>query len=246
MQKIIILGATSTIAREVGRLMAKDGNDLLLVARCGVRLAAIKADLLVRGARLVQTFTADLQDISRHAEVLAWAKTCHPDFDTLFLAYGTLRNQGDCELSVDLMVEELSTNFVSAAALLTIFAKHFEERRSGCIAAITSVAADRGRRSNYVYGSAKGGLSIFLQGLRSRLYPSGVRVITIKPGPVKTAMTDHLPRTRIFADVSDVAKDIHRALKQRSPEVLYTPWQWRSIMAAIRMIPEGLFKRLAM
>jgi decaprenylphospho-beta-D-erythro-pentofuranosid-2-ulose 2-reductase len=245
MQKILILGATSTIAQEVARLLAKDGMDLLLVARSAERLAALKADLLVRGAREVETFAADLDDISRHAEVFAWANGLHSDLDTLFLAYGTLRNQADCVHNANLTIAELHTNFVSAAALLTLFAKHFEEQRSGCLAVITSVAGDRGRRSNYVYGSGKGGLSLFLQGLRSRLHPSGVRVITIKPGPVKTAMTDHMRRTRIFAEVGVVAKGIHRAMKRRSPEVLYTPWHWRYIMAVVRLIPEWIFKRLA-
>ena len=246
MRKILVLGATSTIAQEVERLFAKEGSALLLVARSEERLAALKADLLVRGANEVHTFAADLQDIRRHIEILEWAKNCCADFDTVFLAYGTLGSQEDCERCVELMVQELYTNFVSAAALLTVFVNHFAERRSGCIAAITSVAGDRGRRSNYVYGAAKGGLSLFLQGLRGRLYPNSVRVITIKPGPVKTAMTDHMQRTGMFADVGKVARDIHKTLKGGSREILYTPWQWRYIMLVIRFIPERLFKRIAL
>jgi len=244
-RKILVLGATSSIAQEVERLLATDRSELLLVARSEERLAALAADLLARGARSVQTFAADLEDIRRHNDILAWAQNRCPDLDTILLAYGTMFDQKDCEGSVELAVRQLYNNFVSAAALLTIFANHFEQKREGCIAVITSVAGERGRRSNYVYGSAKGGLSLFVQGLRSRLYPSGVRVITIKPGPVKTRMTDHMSNRRIFADAAQVAGDIHRALKRGKPEILYTPWQWRYIMLVIRMIPERFFKRLA-
>ncbi len=123
-----------------------------------------------------------------------------------------MHEQKDSEASVDTLLEELNINYVSAAAILTLFAADLEQRRTGCIAAITSVAGDRGRRSNYVYGSAKGALSLFLQGLRSRLHPAGVKVITIKPGPVQTPMTDHLPNAARFAEPQLVARDIVRAL----------------------------------
>jgi short-subunit dehydrogenase len=156
-----------------------------------------------------------------------------------------MRDQKDSEISVDTLLEELQVNFVSAAAILTLFAADLERRRTGCVAAITSVAGDRGRRSNYVYGSSKGALSLFLQGLRSRLYPAGVRVITIKPGPVQTPMTDHMANSARFADPEQVARDIIGALTRRSPDVLYTPKVWRYVMSAVRHIPEGIFKRLS-
>ena len=244
MKKVVILGATSGIAQEVQRLLIKEGIELLLVARSTERLTVIAADLETRGAVNVVTFAADLADVSTHAGVLAYAQEQLPEFDTVLLAYGTMLDQERCKRSVQLALRELDTNFISAAALLTLFAEYFEARKSGCIAAITSVAGDRGRRSNYVYGSAKGALSLFLQGLRSRLYEAGVRVITIKPGPVDTAMTDHMVKGAMFADPKDVAKDICRALEKRSPEILYTPWRWRYVMAIVRAIPEPLFKRL--
>lgn len=244
MKKVVILGATSGIAQEVQRLLIKEGIELLLVARSTERLTVIAADLETRGAVNVVTFAADLADVSTHAGVLAYAQEQLPEFDTVLLAYGTMLDQERCKRSVQLALRELDTNFISAAALLTLFAEYFEARKRGCIAAITSVAGDRGRRSNYVYGSAKGALSLFLQGLRSRLYEAGVRVITIKPGPVDTAMTDHMVKGAMFADPKDVAKDICRALEKRSPEILYTPWRWRYVMAIVRAIPEPLFKRL--
>jgi decaprenylphospho-beta-D-erythro-pentofuranosid-2-ulose 2-reductase len=245
MKKIIVLGATSGIALDVQRQLARQGCELLLVARSPQRLAEIQADLLVRGAQQVLTYSADLSSIEQHAAIFEFVRHTFPDFDTVLLAYGSMHEQKDSETSVDTLLEELQVNFVSATAILTLFAADLERRRTGCLAAITSVAGDRGRRSNYVYGSSKGALSLFLQGVRSRLHPAGVRVITIKPGPVQTPMTDHLANSSRFADPRQVARDIVRALERRSPDVLYTPTIWRYIMTAVRQVPEGVFKRLS-
>ena len=245
MKKIIVLGATSGIALDVQRQLARQGCELLLVARSPQRLAEIQADLLVRGAQQVSTYSADLAAIQQQAAIFEFVRYTFPDFDTVLLAYGSMHDQKDSETSVDTLLEELQVNFVSATAILTLFAADLERRRTGCLAAITSVAGDRGRRSNYVYGSSKGALSLFLQGLRSRLHPAGVRVITIKPGPVLTPMTDHLPNSARFADPEQVARDIVRALERRSPDVLYTPKIWRYVMTAVRHIPETVFKRLS-
>jgi decaprenylphospho-beta-D-erythro-pentofuranosid-2-ulose 2-reductase len=245
LQKVVVLGATSAIALEVQRKLAERGCELLLVARSEQRLTILQADLMARGAKNVFICTADLASIQQHAAICNFACQSFPGFDTVLLAYGTMHDQKKSEASIDLLLEELNVNFVSASAILTLFAADLERRRSGCIAAITSVAGDRGRRSNYIYGSAKGALSLFLQGLRSRLHPVGVKVITIKPGPVQTAMTDHLPNAARFADPELVAGDIVRALESRSPDVLYTPKIWRYVMTAVEHIPESIFKRLS-
>jgi decaprenylphospho-beta-D-erythro-pentofuranosid-2-ulose 2-reductase len=246
MKNVIILGATSSIALEVQRQLAGRACELLLVGRSPERLAALQSDLLVRGASQVSTYSADLSSVAQHDGILEFASQKFPDFDTVLLAYGSMHNQKDSESSLPVLLEELQVDFVSAAAILTLFAGELERRRTGCIAAITSVAGDRGRRSNYVYGSAKGGLSLFLQGLRSRLHPAGVRVITIKPGPVLTPMTDGLPHAAHFADPERVARDIICALEHRSPDILYTPRIWRYIMTAIKWVPEAVFKRVAL
>jgi short-subunit dehydrogenase len=244
-KQVVVLGATSGIALEVQRELARRGCELLLVARSPQRLIELQSDLLVRGAKRVLTYSADLASIQQQASVFEFARRTLPDFDTVLLAYGAMRNQKESEASIDLLLDELQVNFVSAAALLTLFAADFEQRRTGCLAVITSVAGDRGRRVNYVYGSAKGGLSLFVQGLRSRLHPAGVRVITIKPGPTQTPMTDHLPKSASFVHPDQVALDIVKALERRSPDVLYTPKVWRYIMTAFEHIPEGIFKRLS-
>ena len=245
LKSVVVLGATSGIALEVERQLAKRGCELLLVARSPQRLAEVKSDLMARGATQVLTCPADLSAIEYHAGIFDFVRRSFPAYDTVLLAYGAMHDQKDSEASVDVLLSELHVNYVSAAALLTLFAADLEQRRTGCIAAITSVAGDRGRRSNYVYGSAKGALSLFLQGLRSRLHPTGVKVITIKPGPVHTPMTDQLPSAARFAQPQEIARDIVRALQRRSPDVLYTPKIWRYVMTVVEHIPESLFKRLS-
>ena len=244
-KKVVILGATSGIACAVQRQLARQGCEFALVARSPGRLSELQTDLAARGARQVFAYAADSSLVQHHASIFEFVRRTLPDFDTVLLAYGSMHDQKESENSIDVLLDELQVNFVSATAILTLFAADFERRRTGCIAAITSVAGDRGRRSNYVYGSAKGALSLFLQGLRSRLHPAGVRVITIKPGPVQTSMTDHLPNSSRFAQPEQVARDIVRALERRSPDVLYTPRVWRYVMSAVRHIPEGIFKHLS-
>jgi short-subunit dehydrogenase len=245
MQKIVVLGATSEIAQQVQRVLARQGWEFLLVARSTARLSAVAADLRSRGAKQVIEYTADLADISRHTQLMAFVQERFPDFDCVLLAYGTMQDPEQCRHSVELSLREWDTNFVSAAALLTLFADVLEQKGAGCIAAITSVAGDRGRSSNYVYGAAKGALNIFLQGLRGRLYGSHVRVLTIKPGPVTTPMTAGLRQEKMFAAPAAVARDICRALDSSSrKEILYTPFYWRYVMAILKLIPERIFKRL--
>jgi short-subunit dehydrogenase len=244
MQKIVILGATSEIAQQTQRILARNGRQLLLVGRSPERLETVAADLRIRGAAKVITLGTDLDDLSEHPKIIAFAQEHFADFDGVLLAYGTMRSQEECRHSVEVSLLEWQSNFISAAALLTRFADILETRRCGCLAAITSVAGDRGRGSNYVYGAAKGALSLFLQGLRARLHASNVRVLTIKPGPVRTPMTASLPGSRAFADSFDVARDICRALENSAIDVLYTPWYWRYVMGGIRLIPERVFKKL--
>jgi decaprenylphospho-beta-D-erythro-pentofuranosid-2-ulose 2-reductase len=242
-KKVLVLGATSGIAQALLRMMARDGKELLLVARSQERLDAVRTDLLARGAANVLTLEADL--LISQEMVVSFAKECFPDFDTLLLTYGTMLDQALCQVSAEHAVRELETNLVSAVAVLTRFAQYFESRKSGTIAVITSVAGERGRRPNYVYGAAKGGLSIFLQGLRSRMYQHGVRVLTIKPGPVATAMTAGIRKSPMIASSKMVAADIYRALENTRVDVIYTPRPWRWIMATVRMIPERYFRKLS-
>jgi len=163
--------------------------------------------------------------------------------DAVLIAVGTLPDQRTCEQDSEQTVREFCTNCVSLIAFLVHVANYFEAQRQGCIAVITSVAGDRGRQSNYVYGAAKGALDIFLQGLRSRLFKVGVPVVTVKPGFVDTPMTASLRKNFFFASPQAVGRSIYHAMLRRK-DVVYVPWFWRWVMAIIKNVPERAFKRM--
>jgi len=243
MKKILIVGATSAIAEAVARLYAQRGDALALVARNERQLSAIADDLRVRGAAAVHTQLLDANELARHEAALAAAVQALDGLDVALIAHGTLSDQAACQSSVERMLQELQTNALSAMSLCTLLANRFEQQGSGTLAVISSVAGDRGRASNYVYGAAKAALSAFLSGLRQRLAPAGVRVLTIKPGFVDTPMTAQFKKGALWATPQKVAQDIVRAIDSGRP-VLYTPWFWWGIMAIIRAIPERIFLRL--
>jgi short-subunit dehydrogenase len=242
-RRVLICGATSAIATETARCLAASHDLLFLVARNPDKLDAIADDLRVRGAGRVETSVADLKDTTRHQELIDECAQRLGGIDAMLIAHGTLPDQVACQASFEAARAELDTNFMSVASLLTVAGNYFERQRAGTIAVISSVAGDRGRQSNYVYGTAKGAVSIFLQGLRNRLHPSGVRVITIKPGFVDTPMTTGFAKNFLWADAAAVGRGIHRALS-RGTDVVYLPWFWRPVMLVIRLVPERVFKRL--
>jgi decaprenylphospho-beta-D-erythro-pentofuranosid-2-ulose 2-reductase len=242
MRKVLIVGATSAIAEAVARRLAVRGDSLLLVGREATRLEAIAADLRVRGAPQANVGILDVARSDECARFVDEAWRAHGPFDIVLIAHGTLPDQKACEASVERTLAELNVNFIGTVSLLTVLANRMQERKSGTIAVITSVAGDRGRQSNYVYGAAKGGVSRFLQGLRHRLAPAGVKVLDIKPGFVDTPMTASYPKGALWAAPGQVARDIERAL-DRGTAVLYTPWFWRGIMWIVRALPNAVFHR---
>ncbi|MET1079414.1 MAG: SDR family oxidoreductase [Pseudomonas sp.] len=245
MEKILIIGAASAIAEATAQRFAAQGAQLYLLARDQERLGTLASDLKVRGASTVAYGAFDANAFEQHAALLEQVIATLGGLDTVLIAYGTLGDQKACETSVALTLQELNTNALSVISLLTLLAPHFEAQREGCIAVIGSVAGDRGRQSNYVYGTAKGALSIFLQGLRNRLHKSGVQVLTIKPGFVDTPMTASFPKGPLWASPQKIAGDIDKAI-QNKRNVLYTPSFWWLIMAIIKSVPEWLFKRLSL
>ncbi len=241
LRKILVLGATSGIAEATCRIWAAQGAQLFLVARNAEKLAAVAADLKTRGASYIGTAVADLDDTDKHAELLAHAVNSLTGMDVALLAHGILGDQPRGERDFEHAAQILHTNFVAPVSLLTWLANFCVQRRSGVLAVISSVAGDRGRKSNYLYGSSKAGLSAFLAGLRNRVDREGVTVLTIKPGPVATPMTAHMNIKK--ADVNAVAKSIVSAI-DRKADVLYVPILFWPIMFVVRAIPERVFKKL--
>ena len=244
MRRVVIFGATSAIAQACARLFAAAGDPLFLVGRNPERLEAVVQDLRTRGAK-VESYAVDLADTDAHEALVARAHDALGGLDVALIAHGTLGDQKACEKDWSLAARELQTNFLSAASLLTHLANRFEAKGRGSLAVISSVAGDRGRQSNYVYGSAKAGLSAFTAGLRNRLARAGVQVLTIKPGFVDTPMTAHVPKGPLFVGPEKIARGILRAIDRRK-DVVDLPWFWRWIMLVIRSVPERVFKKLSL
>lgn len=243
MKNILVIGATSAIATACVRLWANKGVAFFLSGRNSEKLNAIADDCRVRGAE-VNTFSIDLADISQHNAMFAEIANKFNNIDIVLIAHGTLPEQSKCEKDVDLTLQELNTNAVATIAMLTRLANIMEEQGKGSIAVITSVAGDRGRPSNYVYGSAKAAVATFCEGLRVRLFKSGVYLTDIRPGFVDTPMTQGLPLPqKLVASPETVAKQIVKGIERHS-NVLYVPKFWALIMLIIRSIPNFIFKRL--
>jgi short-subunit dehydrogenase len=243
--KVLVIGATSTIAKAVARLLAQRGDCFYLVARNGARTQAVADDLVVRGADGAYFEQMDANDIAAHEPMLKRAAETLGGIDTVIIAHGSLGDQHVCEQCVQAMMNEIATNGLSVLALATLVGSYLAERGSGTLVVLSSVAGDRGRQSNYVYGSAKALVTTFLSGLRQRLHRRGVCVITVKPGPVDTPMTAGMEKGLLWSDPPRVAAGIVRAIDRRA-SVVYVPGYWRPIMAVIRSIPERAFRRLAL
>lgn len=221
---------------------------MFLVGRNSSKLQSVLADLRVRAShdQCIDGMSVDLCNLAEHENILARAEAVLDGIDVVLIAHGTLPDQKACEASVERTLAEIHTNALSTISLLTLIANRFEAQASGIIAVISSVAGDRGRQSNYVYGAAKGMVTLFLQGLRNRLDRKGVTVLTIKPGFVDTPMTAQFEKKGLlWAQPESVAKGIVRAVKQRR-DVVYLPSIWFWIMLIICHIPEAIFKRLSL
>lgn len=239
---VLILGATSAIARGTAAAFAARGHALYLASRDLDELQRSAADLHLRYGVEVRYGLFDAEATETHEAFLQKVIAEMQSLSGVVLAFGYLGDQiAARDFSVGAKV--IAANFTGAASILSHCASYFEPLKHGFIIGISSVAGDRGRQSNYVYGAAKGALSLFLQGLRNRLFASGVRVITIKPGFVDTAMTFGLPGLFLVATPQQIGEDIARTLK-KSVDVVYLPGFWRYIMLIIKHIPEPIFKRL--
>ncbi len=242
--KILILGATSAIARALAEDLASGGAAVYLAARDLADAESTARDIAIRHRVPALAGFFDATDLASHEEFLNRAVAELGGLTVAVVAFGNMFDQREAERDVALAERMIAANYTGAVSILTHLANFFEEQKSGTIVGISSVAGDRGRQSNYVYGSTKAAVSAFLQGLRNRLFHHGVAVITVKPGFVDTAMTYGLKLPPIVAPPAKAARDIRRAIDRGGPDVLYTPFFWRWIMLIIKLIPEFVFKRL--
>jgi decaprenylphospho-beta-D-erythro-pentofuranosid-2-ulose 2-reductase len=242
-KNIVIWGATSGIAHAVSREYAKLGACLHLVGRNEERLKTLALDLKSYGAKGVTIGVGDLSKSDEQANLVEGAARALNSIDVSLVSYGILGSQDRADSDLKHAEEILSVNFNSTALLCLRLAERLKKQGSGVLAVIGSVAGDRGRQSNFVYGSAKAGLHAFLSGLRNRLFAHGVHVLTIKPGFVSTPMTAGFKKGLLWAEPEAIAPVIVQAISKRK-DVIYVPFFWRFIMLVIRSIPERIFKKL--
>ena len=242
MSYILIIGAKSDIAKSLARKYAENGYDLYLAARNSSELEAFSKDINLRTQQEAKCIDLDILDLESHETF--YANLNEKPLGIISVA-GYLGDQDIAQSNFDETQKIINTNYTGIVSLINIIANNFEKRKSGFIIGISSVAGDRGRKSNYIYGSAKAALTTYLSGLRNRLHEANVQVLTVKPGFVTTKMTEDmdLPE-KLTAQPEEVANDIYRA-QQKGKNVLYTKWIWRWVMLIIKNIPEFQFKKMS-
>ncbi|MBN2906095.1 MAG: SDR family NAD(P)-dependent oxidoreductase [Rhodobacteraceae bacterium] len=239
----IILGASSSMARALTRKLAERGDSVILAGRDTADLARDAADARVRGAPLAEVMAMDARDPDSFTPILDRLAACE---GTLCAAVfvGSMPPQDHIDADPTLIDGVVTDSFTGPARFLQALAPLIEERGGGTVVGVGSVAGDRGRIGNYVYGAAKAGFATYLSGLRNRLNRAGAHVLTVKPGFTDTAMTWGIEGMFLVAPPDKVASDILRAVEKRR-NVLYTPMFWLGIMTIIRAIPEPIFKKMS-
>ena len=248
LKRVIIFGATSAIAEQTARQLVAQGASLYCIGRNSEKLTALLDDLRVRGNddQRIDGSVVDLTDSDQHARLIKATEQMLGGIDGVLIAHGSLPDQQACQADAALTRQEIETNATSVIGLLTILANRLECQRHGVIAVITSVAGDRGRQSNYVYGAAKGMVTLFLQGMRNRLTKANVDVVNIKPGFVDTPMTAEFEKSGpLWAQPDKISKGIIKAM-QKGKDEIYLPWFWVLIMCTIKTLPNTLAKRLSL
>ena len=242
---VLILGATSRIAQRLAHAYAADGESVFLAARDGEDAARVAADVAIRHGVPTDAASFDATDFDGHPAFVAAVEEALGPIDVAIVAFGDMGDQEASQGDFAAARRVLDVNFTGAASICEALAAVMEPRGRGAIVGVGSVAGDRGRQSNYFYGSAKGGFALYLQGLRNRLYKRGVQVLTVKPGFVDTRMTFGLQTGIPIADPDDAAQAIHDA-QRGGADTLYYPRFWGGIMGVIKAIPERVFKRLSL
>lgn len=244
-KNILIFGATSKIAHETTKNF-EDGSKLFLTGTDYGKLEIIKDDLKARKPDLeIHLYEINALDFDKHQEMFYEAEKKLGGIDCVLISHGTLPDNDIIRKNYEDTLNHFNINCTSVISISTIAANYFEDVNAGTLAVISSVAGERGRQSNYIYGSAKSAVTQFLGGLRNRLKDTNVKILTIKPGPVDTPMTADMKKGLLFAKPDAVGKKIYQAIES-GKDVLYVPWFWRYIMAIIKAIPESIFKKMSM
>lgn len=239
--RVLILGATSSVAIELAKILAQRKCELILAARSANRLIPLAQDLRIRYNAEVDLIEFDAEAVHQHKKFYSEIRL-KPD--VVICLFGVLGNQGEALQDFNKTLGILNANYVGGVSILNEISRDFKARREGIIVGVSSVAGERGRQSNFLYGSAKAGFSEYLSGLRNELYNYNVTVITIKPGFIRSKMITGIQTPKILtASPTQVANAIQRAV-QRKKDVVYTLWIWRWIMLVIKLIPESIFKRM--
>lgn len=245
--RVVILGATSAMAEATARLYAQEGASIALLARNGERLGRIASDLSARGAGATPIVARDLTQASDADAVLGEIAATLGGIDHVLLFYGVLGDQKRAESDLAEAASVLDVNFTSAALWSLAAANRLEAAGEGSLVVVGSVAGDRGRQSNYVYGAAKAGLATLVQGIAHRFALKGkgrLRAVVVKPGFVDTPMTDGLRKGGLlWAKPDKIAAIIRRAADRGGP-IVYAPWFWRPILLIIRFLPAPLFHKV--
>jgi len=243
MKNIVILGATSGISQAVAKQLLADDVSFHLVARNEQKLNIVANDLVSRGCHSAKCYVLDFNSIDAHPSLISSIFNGVDNIDTLFVSYGIMHSQQECETDVSKAVKQVNSNYTSTLSLLVLFSQRMETQSSGTIAVVSSVAGDRGRKSNFVYGSAKAGLTVFLEGLRYKLYSKGINVLTIKPGFIDSPMTADIKKGALWASTDQAANYIVKGIV-KNKSVIYVPPFWFFIMAIIKLIPAFIFRKL--
>lgn len=239
-QRILIIGATSSVAQHIAHRFAQQGTNIFCLARSPEKTAVVAKSL---GKSFVGSFCYDFTHTDLAPEAIVKATETLGSIDIALFAHGDLLNQVESEHDYAVAYQTFAINQLSTIALLIPLSEQMERQRSGKIGVITSVAGERGRPRNYTYGAAKGSLNLYLQGLRSKLWGSGVEIYTFKMGPVDTPMTVNHPKNFSFSTVDEVSKTIVKGFNKKRYEV-YVPGYWKFVMFFVRNMPEWLFQRL--
>ena len=240
---ILVIGATSAMAKETCKHFAAEKDRFFLVARDNQKLEVVEKDLCARGAQEVKTFCCDVLDFAQHQKIVNSMLAAYGTIDIVLMAQGILPDAKKSLEDYAIVEETIKVNVLSVISLLIPIAAHMEKARSGKIAVISSVAGDRGRAASCIYATSKGALNVFLEGLWQRLQRSGVSVINIKPGYIDTPMTTHMTKGPLFAKADFAGLEIYKAIIKKKP-VAYVPTFWRYIMLLIIHMPRFLFKRM--